>query len=80
VAGADPQLAVRVADGGARNGVAATLRRVGGARHGALPVMQQVRDETRRRKADLIVLATAEATGVLTGAAADTNAILQLTC
>jgi hypothetical protein len=42
--------------------------------------MQQVRDEARRRNVDLIVLATAEAIGVLTGAAAKTNAILHLTC
>ena len=47
---------------------------------GALPVMQQVRDEARRREVDLIVLPTAEAIGVLTGAAAHTNAILHLTC
>ena len=45
--------------------------------HRALPVMQQVRDEARRCKVDLIVLPTAEAIGVLTGAAADTNAILR---
>ena len=47
---------------------------------GALPVMQQVRDEARRRKVDLVVLPTAEAIGVLARAAPDTNAILHLTC
>jgi len=47
---------------------------------GALPVMQQVRDEARRRKVDLVVLPTAEAIGALTKATADTNAILHLTC
>ena len=43
--------------------------------------MQQVRDEARRRrKVDLVVLPTAQAIGALAGAAADTNAILHLTC
>ena len=53
---------------------------IGTGADGALPVMQQVRDKARRRKVDLIILPTAEATGVLTGAAAKTNAILHLTC
>jgi hypothetical protein len=37
---------------------------------GALPVMQQVREEARRRKVDLVVLPTAEAIGALTKATA----------
>ncbi len=53
---------------------------IGTGADGALPVMQEVRDEARRRKVDLVVLPTAEAIGALTGAAADTNAILHLTC
>jgi hypothetical protein len=53
---------------------------VGSGADGALPVMQQVRDEARRRKIDLIVLPTAEAISALTKATADTNAILHLTC
>ena len=53
---------------------------VGTGAAGALPVMQQVRDEARRRKVDLVVLPTAEAIGALAKAAADTNAILHLTC
>ena len=53
---------------------------VGTGANGALPVMQQVRDEARRRKVDLVVLPTAEAIGALTKAPADTNAILHLTC
>ncbi|HXZ64175.1 MAG TPA: MTH938/NDUFAF3 family protein [Streptosporangiaceae bacterium] len=53
---------------------------VGTGADGALPVMQQVRDEARRRKVDLVVLPTAEAIGVLAKASADTNAILHLTC
>ena len=53
---------------------------VGTGAGGALPVMQQVRDEARRRKIDLVILPTAEAIGALTKATADTNAILHLTC
>jgi len=53
---------------------------IGTGAGGALPVMQQVRDEARRRKVDLVVVPTAEAIGVLTGSAAHTNAILHLTC
>ena len=53
---------------------------IGTGADGALPVMQQVRDEARRRKVDLVVLPTAEAIGALTKAPADTNAILHLTC
>jgi len=53
---------------------------VGTGADGALQVMQQVRDEARRRKVDLVVLPTAEAIGVLAKASADTNAILHLTC
>jgi hypothetical protein len=47
---------------------------------GALPVMSQVRDEARRRGADLVVLPTAQAIGMLAGATKDTNAILHVTC
>ena len=53
---------------------------VGTGADGALPVMQQVRDEARRRKVDLVVLPTAEAIGALAKAPAGTNAILHLTC
>ena len=53
---------------------------VGTSAEGALPVMQQVRDEARRRKVELVVLPTAEAVGALAKAPADTNAILHLTC
>jgi hypothetical protein len=53
---------------------------VGTGAEGALPVMQQVRDEARRRKVELVVLPTAEAVGALAKAPADTNAILHLTC
>ena len=53
---------------------------IGTGADGAMPVLQEVRDEARRRKVDLVVLPTAEAIGVLTGAAGHTNAILHLTC
>jgi hypothetical protein len=53
---------------------------IGTGADGALPVLQQVRDEARRRKIDLVILSTAEAVGVLAKTTADTNAILHLTC
>jgi hypothetical protein len=53
---------------------------IGTGADGALPVMQEVRDEARRREIDLVVLPTAQAVAALTEAAADTNAILHLTC
>jgi hypothetical protein len=53
---------------------------VGTGAEGALPVMQQVRDEARRRKVDLVILPTAEAIGELGNATKDTNAVLHLTC
>jgi hypothetical protein len=55
-------------------------RRLVAGAGGALPVLQQVWDEARRRKIDLVILPTAEAIGALTKATADTNAILHLTC
>ena len=53
---------------------------IGTGADGALPVMQQVRDEARRRKVDLVILPTAQAIGVLVQARAHTNAVLHLTC
>jgi hypothetical protein len=53
---------------------------IGTGARGALPVMQEVRDEARRRKIDLVLLPTAEAIGALAKAGTDTNAILHLTC
>src|SRR3974390_1696661 len=53
---------------------------IGTGAEGALPVLQQVRDEARRRKIDLIILPTAQAIGMLTQTTKDTNAILHLTC
>ena len=53
---------------------------IGTGAAGALPVMQQVRDEARRREVELVVLPTARAIGALAEAGAHTNAILHLTC
>jgi hypothetical protein len=53
---------------------------IGTGADGALPVMEQVRDEADRRKVDLVVLPTAAAIGVLAGITPDTNAVLHLTC
>ena len=46
----------------------------------ALPVLTEVREQARRRGVDLVIVPTAQATGVLAKATADTNAILHLTC
>ena len=64
-------------------GVAAAWRRrlvIGTGADGALPVLQQVREEVRRRKIDLVVVPTAEAIGVLAQTTKDTTAILHMTC
>jgi hypothetical protein len=53
---------------------------IGTGADGALPVMQEVRDEARRREIDLVVLPTPKAISKLAKAPEDTNAILHLTC
>ena len=53
---------------------------IGTGADGALPVMQQVRDEAERRNVDLVVLPTPEAIDVLAAAGQDTNAVLHVTC
>ena len=53
---------------------------IGTGAAGALPVMEEFRDEARRRGVDLVVLPTARAIGELTASTKDTNAILHLTC
>jgi hypothetical protein len=47
---------------------------------GALPVMDDVKREARRRKIALIVLSTVEAIAELKKHSDDTNAILHVTC
>ena len=53
---------------------------IGTGADGALPVMEQVREEARRRKVDLVVLPRADAIGVVAGGNKDTNAVLHVTC
>ena len=47
---------------------------------GALPVMDEVKQEAKRRKIKLVILPTQEAIEELTKEAAATNAILHVTC
>jgi hypothetical protein len=55
-------------------------RLVVGTGTGALPVMDEVRREARRRKVELIILPTEEAMELLNQRADNTNAILHVTC
>jgi hypothetical protein len=55
-------------------------RLVIGTGTGALPVMEEVNREARRRKIKLQILPTAEAIEILEERPEDTNAILHLTC
>jgi hypothetical protein len=51
-----------------------------GSGTGALPVMEQVMREARRRKVKLLVMPTEEAIKALDGDPKETNAILHVTC
>jgi hypothetical protein len=55
-------------------------RLVVGTGTGALPVMQAVKREAKRRKIDLLILPTVQAIEVLERNSADTNAVLHVTC
>ena len=55
-------------------------RLVIGTGTGALPVMEQVKLEARRRKIELVIVPTARAIELLKQQSADTNAILHVTC
>ena len=55
-------------------------RLVIGTGTGALPVMDELKQEARRRKVELCILPTAEAIELLKAARPDTNAILHVTC
>ena len=58
-----------------------TCRRlVVGTGEGALPVMDQVKREAKRRKVELLILPTEEAMELLNRHAKSTNAILHVTC
>ncbi|VVD80160.1 hypothetical protein PTE30175_01020 [Pandoraea terrae] len=55
-------------------------RLVIGTGTGALPVMDEVKHEARRRDVELVILPTAEAIAKLKEAFEQTNAILHVTC
>jgi hypothetical protein len=55
-------------------------RLVVGTGTGALPVMNQVEREARRREVELVILPTSRAIALLNQRPADTNAILHVTC
>lgn len=55
-------------------------RLVIGTGGGALPVMEEVKREARRRKIKLLILPTAEAIAELMRNPSETNAILHVTC
>jgi hypothetical protein len=55
-------------------------RLVIGTGTGALPVMEEVKNEARRRKIKLLILPTLEAIEELRQHPSDTNAILHVTC
>jgi hypothetical protein len=53
---------------------------VGSGAYGALPVMEEVKREAKRRAVQLLVLPTAQAIETLSQHAEKTNAILHVTC
>ncbi len=53
---------------------------VGTGNEGALPVMDEVKLEAKRRKVDLLIQPTAQAIETLRKRPDDTNAILHVTC
>jgi len=55
-------------------------RLVVGTGTGALPVMEDVKREAKRRRIELLILPTIQAIEVLERDAADTNAVLHVTC
>ncbi len=53
---------------------------IGTGAAGALPVMEAVRAEARRRHVELVEVPTGQAVDLLAGTRKDTNAILHVTC
>jgi hypothetical protein len=53
---------------------------IGTGAAGALPVMEAVRAEARRRHVELVTVPTEQAVDLLAGNRRDTNAILHVTC
>lgn len=56
------------------------IKLVVGTGMGALPVMDEVKQEARRRRVQLLILPTEKAIAALNEQPKDTNAILHLTC
>ena len=55
-------------------------RLVVGTGTGALPVMEELKREAKRRNIELLILPTVRAIRVLEGDSAETNAVLHVTC
>ena len=55
-------------------------RLVVGTGEGALPVMEEVKREAKRRKIELLILPTEEAIEIMNRGADKTNAVLHVTC
>jgi hypothetical protein len=55
-------------------------RLVVGTGTGALPVMEELKREAKRRKIELLILPTVRAIQVLERDSTETNAVLQVTC
>jgi hypothetical protein len=53
---------------------------VGTGADGALPVMEEVKEEAAHRKVELLTIPTSEAVRLLAAEPKDTNAILHVTC
>lgn len=53
---------------------------IGTGAYGRLPVMDEVRAEAKRRKIDLVLVATSEAIELIKKTRKKTNAILHVTC
>jgi len=53
---------------------------VGTGADGALPVMEEIKEEAAHRKVELVTVPTVEAVRLLETGPKDTNAILHLTC
>ena len=53
---------------------------IGTGADGALPVMDEVHEQARRREVELVIVPTAQAISILAKTTKDTNAILHLTC
>ena len=53
---------------------------IGTGAYGRLPVMEEVKQEAKRRNVDLLILSTSEAIDLLKEEPEETNSILHVTC